>query len=779
MTQESNIRNLAQAYGIQPEWRDIWGNAHTVTDEMYRALLSAMEVNANSQEEINQAFDRLQHATVARWLEPVLVTPETETVLQVPIRLPQALHERTFYWLVQTEDGSLRQGEFRPCDLRHIDNIELATHQETVSRYEMALEMQLPQGYHRFVIREAQSGEEVSMLLVVTPTTCYMPSILRQTEDNPKSGKVWGPAVQLYSVHSNRNWGMGDFSDLNRIVDWCAEEGAAMVGLNPMHALFPHNPAHSSPYSPSSRMYFNVLYLDVEAVADFHESAEAKQLVFNPAFQTTLEQLRKEPLVPYQESGHRKLEVLALLYQNFCQRHLAQNTERAQAFNEYVRQHGRLLERFALFHALQERFHKEDNSVWGWPAWPTAYQNPESPAVQEYLETNRERVGFYQYLQWLVDIQLGEAGSRCLENSLGIGLYMDMAVGVDRGGADVWANQHLFAKSSAVGAPPDEYNQKGQDWGLPPLIPEKMREEAYESFIEILRQNMRHAGALRIDHVMGLMRLFWIPPGLPPSQGAYIHYPVDEMFGILALESQRNQCMVIGEDMGTVPDIVRDRMNRWGIYSYKVFFFEKLDDRFKSPEEYQDTAAVAVSTHDLPTLSGFWQGQDIAVRTELDLYPNKEMRDRQIKDRVMERMAILNLLEQRDMLPAGVSTDPQSVPAMTPDLSGAVHKLVAQTQSKVFMVQFEDMLQQVDQINLPGTTDPVYACWQRKLTLPLEELFVDNRVKQIAGLIAAERPHVVTPEILAEAASKKKRAKLFSSHSTRHVSVPVQQAVPV
>lgn len=744
MIQESNVRNLAQAYGIQLEWRDIWGNTHPVTDEMCKALLSAMEISTESQADIDKAFEQLQYETVARWLEPVKVVSEAEATIVLTLNIPHSLTDKQFQWELKTENDDTLQGEFYPNQLHHTGDIELTVHHEKIARYEFHLTGNLAQGYHHFSLQQKETLERVEMLLVITPTSCYMPTVLRDEPGQPLK-KVWGPAVQLYAVHSKRNWGVGDFGDLNRIVDWSADQGASMIGLNPLHALYPHNPAHSSPYSPSSRMFFNVNLLNVEGIADFDESAEARQMVLNPEFQEALERLRAEEMVPYNEVGHRKLDVLKLLYQSFCENHIAQNSERGQAFNTYIREHGKLLEKFALFHALQERFHKEDNSIWGWPVWPEAYQNPNGSAVQEYLESNREQVGFYQYLQWQVDLQLQEAGKRCFEKNLGIGLYMDMAVGVDRGGADVWANQHLFAQSSAVGAPPDEYNQKGQDWGLPPMIPERMREEAYESFIEMLRQNMKHAGALRIDHVMGLMRLFLIPPGLPPSQGAYIHYPVDELFGILALESQRNQCMVIGEDMGTVPDIVRDRMNRWGIFSYKVFYFEKDHERYKSPEEYLDTAAVAVSTHDLPTLSGFWQGQDIAVRTDLDLYPNSELRERQIKDRVLERMNILTLLEQRGLQPESVNAGPLSTPVMTPELSAAIHRLVSQTNSKVFMVQFEDMLQQVDQINLPGTTDPVYPCWKRKITIPVEEYGTDSRILDVCKAIAAERPRYTPP----------------------------------
>jgi (1->4)-alpha-D-glucan 1-alpha-D-glucosylmutase len=761
-TQENTVQQLAKACDIQLEWQDIWGNTHVVTEEMCKALLSAMEVTVNTLEEASQALDQVQHATVARWLEPVLVVPQSGSALSIPVRLPTALQNETFHWTLTLENGTRREGRFSVSELRHVNDVELALHHERIGVYALELETaglppsSLSQGYHQFVLRSEASHAEVDMLLVLTPDRCFLPEVVQSAPDG-QLPKVWGPAVQLYAVHSKRNWGMGDFTDLVRLIDWCKAQGAGLVGLNPLHALFPHNPAHCSPYSPSSRMFFNILYLDPEALDDYAESAEARKLVLSPVFQEALEQLRAESEVPYVEVARRKMDVLNLLYQNFCRNHLAANTERAQAFNRYRKEHGRLLERFALFHALQDRFFQEDASVWGWPAWPEAFRSPESPAVQDYLKTNREHVGFYEYLQWQAELQLEAAGLRCLQNQLGIGLYLDMAVGVDRGGADVWANQHLFAQSSAVGAPPDEYNQKGQDWGLPPLIPQKMREEAYQSFIQILRQNMRIAGALRIDHVMGLMRLFLIPPGLPPSQGAYIHYAVDELFGILALESQRNQCMVIGEDMGTVPDAVRERMNQWGVYSYKVFYFEKENaECYKWPEHYQDTAAVAVSTHDLPTLSGFWEGRDIAVRRELDLFPSIELRDRQISDRVLERVAILRLLEQRHLLPEGVTTDPSSTPTMTPELSAAIHRLVAQTSSQVFMVQFEDMLQQVDQINLPGTTDPVYPCWKRKITLPLEELVTDERVNAICQAIAAERPVQAAHTTLADEAGKKK-----------------------
>ncbi len=744
ITQENTVQNLAQCHGIQLEWSDIWGNVHPVGEEACRAMLEAMGIPAHTPEAVETELAKCRHRQADGLLEPVRVVAASEGRVVFPVYVLPEDAGKTFTWQLALEDGSLREGRFTPADLSPMpESAGMA----------FTLDPLPPMGYHHFTVRDAQAGRETRMLLVVSPDRCYMPDALL-TERGNTASRTWGPALQLYAIKSKRNWGMGDFTDLAHIVDWCAKEGAGLIGLNPIHALFPHNPLHCSPYSPSSRAWFNVLYLDVEAMPDFAESEAARQRVLSPEFQAELERLRAEELVDYETVGKLKMEVFRLLYRSFCQRHLGKDTPRGQAYRQFVAQGGKRLERFALYHALQERFHSEDSHLWGWPVWPEAYRNPDSPAVSEFMENNAERVGFYQYLQWQVDEQLHAVGIRSLERQLGVGLYLDLAVGVDWGGADVWANQHLFAKKCGVGAPPDEYNQKGQDWGLPPMVPDRMREERFQSFIEMLQHNMKYAGALRMDHVMGLMRLYWIPPGFPPSQGAYVHYPFDEILGILALESQRNQCMVIGEDMGTVPAVVRDRMDRWGILSYKVFYFENENaETFTPPAGYSKMAAVAISTHDLPTLAGFWQSEDIAVRTELDLYPTHALRDKQIKDRVMERLGILRLLENEGLLPEGMIPDPASAATMTPALSKAIHQLVARTPCKVHMIQLEDLLLQPCQVNLPGTVEPAYPNWKRRIQLPLEDLFADPRVTETAQAIRTERPRWIAPET----APKKKR----------------------
>ncbi len=372
--------------------------------------------------------------------------------------------------------------------------------------------------------------------------------------------------------------------------------------------------------------------------------------------------------------------------------------------------------------------------------WPEPYRDPGAQVVAQFYRDNLTRVEFYEWLQWQCDRQLQAAGSRAYELGLGVGLYGDLAVSIDRGGAEAWANQDLYALRAGVGAPPDDYSPAGQNWGLPPPIPERLRTTGYAPFIATLRASMRHVGALRVDHVMGQMRLYWIPDGMPNAQGAYVHYPLHDLLGILALESQRNQCMVIGEDLGTVPDQMRQAMHDYGVLSYRLLYFERRDDGdFKAPGEYPAGALVAASTHDLPTLTGFWAGRDLQLRLELGLYPNQETHQQQILERAQGRARLLLALQREELLPAGTSLDPAASPEMTPDLMRAVHAYLARTQAKVLMVQLEDVLGVLDQVNVPGTTEQ-YPNWRRKLPVELERWPGDERFPALCAAIAAQRP---------------------------------------
>src|SRR5262249_15941569 len=369
-----------------------------------------------------------------------------------------------------------------------------------------------------------------------------------------------------------------------------------------------------------------------------------------------------------------------------------------------------------------------------------------------FAEANRERAEFFQWLQWQADRQLAGIGQRSLELHLGVGLYGDLAVSVDRHGAEVWSAQDQYALGAGVGAPPDDFNLTGQNWGLPPLIPARLAQARFAPFIAALRASMRHNGALRIDHVMGLNRLFWIPARAGPAEGAYVRYPFEELLAIVALESQRNQCVVVGEDLGTVPDEVRRELSALGALSYHVLYFERYaSGEFKAPGDYPAQGLVAATTHDLPTLAGFWEGRDTALRTELKLFPTAEVRQRQTLERRQDRAHLLLALEREGLLPQGVTPDPASVPVMTPELARAVQVYLARTPCRVLMIQLEDVLGMPDQANLPGSPNE-HPNWRRKLTLDLERWPQDECFVQLCNAISRARPALVSARPSPEAA---------------------------
>lgn len=557
---------------------------------------------------------------------------------------------------------------------------------------------------------------------------CYQPVVLQN------DGRIWGLTVQLYSVRSQRNWGIGDFSDLAVLVDRVAAAGGDFIGLNPLHALFPDNPAHISPYSPSHRGFLNVLYIDVEAVPEWAACKAAQCRLASADFQARLQALRATTVVDYVGVAQAKFEVLALLFEQFRKT----GSQRAKTFAAWRQQQGLALERFARYEALQAHFRKE--GAWGWPAWPHEYHDPDSSAVAGFAKTHADAVSWHAWLQWLADTQLAAVAARTKARGMGIGLYQDLAVGANPGGAEVWCWQPVFAAGASTGAPPDELNLLGQDWGLPPFVPHRLRAVGYTPLIDILRANMKHAGALRIDHVMGLMRLFWVPPDTPATEGAYVHYPFDDLLGLVALESVRNECLVIGEDLGTVPEGFRERLFEAGVLSYHPLIFERYPDgQFRLPADMPHQALIAASTHDLPTLAGFWSGIDLVVRTQLMLFPSDELRLRLIAERGWDRGRLLWALEREGLLPEGMSKDPEQLPELTPAVITAIHAYLARSPAQLMVVQPEDLFSLTDQINVPGTLEDQHPNWQRKLPLPLEAWGDNASLVTILAAINRER----------------------------------------
>ena len=724
------LDQLASQHGIALEYHDIWGKVHRASAATLGSLLAAMGVPAADEAQAQSEHAAEQARRWRRVLPAAWVARADRFPAKLVLNLPDSLETGTLAWRLIEESGAEHCGAFLPGSLRPVDSARMEGAVYTAR--EFVLPPAPGPGYHRFsILRQGKTLSET--LLVVAPSACYRPPALEG------GARIWGIAAQLYAVRSERNWGIGDYTDLCVMVEQCGERGGDIVGVNPLHALFSHNAAHASPYSPSSRLFRNWLYLDVEACADFRECKVARALVGSAAFQRRLKALRQSELVDYAGVTGAKSPVLELLYAHFRARHLAASTQRAREFREFQRASGEALRRHALFEALQEWFHRADPSVWGWPSWPEPYRDPQSAAVKDFAAERVDRVEFFVYLQWLADLQLGAAGRRAVELELGVGLYQDLALSVDRGGAEAWANRDLYALAASAGAPPDEFNLKGQEWGLPPIVADRLREAAYAPFIATLGANMRHSGALRIDHVMGLARLFWVPLGGKPQDGAYVHYPFADLLGILALESQRNRCLVIGEDLGTVPEELRRDLAAAGVLSYRLLYFERRDDgEFKPPAEFPAQALVAVSTHDLPTLAGWWEGRDLVLRTALRLFPSEAVRDAQIVARAQDRARLLAALQRGGLLPAGATSDPASMPQMTPELARALHLHVARSPAQVLVVQLEDIAGARDQANLPGTIHE-HPNWRRRPTLTLERLPDDHQFAELARALAVER----------------------------------------
>jgi len=729
------LLRLCQRYGIAPDYHDIWGRHTVVPEHGLRSLLRAMGVEAGDRAQVEaslRADEEAQAAMAIRApLPPVVVfwldaQPWT-------LKLQAGVRDARMRWILAEESGAQHEGEVHDFRINLPNTVPYGYH-----RLDLRIEISVPEfdeSRDAAVAKErVESRLLASTLIVVAPPRCYLPPLLRAGQ------RVWGPAVQLYALRSNRNWGIGDFNDLAKLVRMCGKHGASLVGLNPLHALFPHNPEHASPYSPSSRRFFNFLYLDVEAVEEFAHCPEARTQVMTPEFQAHLHMLRSMDLVDYKGVAAVKMVILELLYDHFRRVCLPDaSSRRAQDFRAFQASGALALRQQALFDALQEHFHGLDPQVSGWPEWSYGYRDPNSPDVAEFARSHAERVEFFEYLQWQAELQLAAVGMSSLDSRLGIGLYQDLAVSVDRAGAESWAAQDLYTQSASAGCPPDDFSLHGQDWGLPPLLPERLRARAYAPFIAVLRSNMRHAGALRIDHVMGLARMFWVPRGDLPEAGAYVSYPFEHLLAILTLESQRNRCLVIGEDLGTVPDDVRHAMELRRILSYRVLYFCRgQGGGFLAPNEFPVNALVTSATHDLATLAGFWEGRDLELRQALGLFPREAMRLQQLEERKRDCAQLLQALEQESLLPPDVSPEPRWPLTMTQPLAMAVQEYLARAPSRVLIVQLEDVFGCRDQVNLPGTVDQ-YPNWRRKLPLELEKWEEDGRFAELARRLAPER----------------------------------------
>ena len=712
---EPALARLSALCGIEPGYHDIAGVWRTTSEETQRRLLAALGVDATDPQAALRALER------GRWgrvVAPVTVLRRSSPAGGLRLQLPEEAMGRALSWRLVEEAGGVREERFDANALETLEDFADGAWRARALR--LPLPADLPEGYHRVAIlaRGEPLGEG---LVAVAPERCYLPPALAE------GARVWGTTVQLYGLRSSRNAGIGDFTDLRHCAEAWAERGAAIVGTNPLHALPLDDPGYASPYSPSSRLFLNPAYLDVEAIEDFAEIAAA-DASFAARWRAECAGLRGTETVEHAAVGAAKRAILEVLHGHFRRNHLGAGGARARAFERFRAARGAALRRHALHEALREAHGTT------WRHWPPEHRDPDGEGTGRFARENAGRVGLHEYMQWQADLQLARAQERCRELGMAVGLYADLAVSIGPDGSEAWANQHLYALGASVGAPPDAFARRGQDWGLPPIDPWRLREAGYAPLIDTLRANMRHAGALRIDHVMGFQRLWWVPAGAAADQGAYVRYPLDDLLGIVALESRRQRCLVIGEDLGTVSDELRRALDPREIFSYRLVLFEREGRAFRPPAAYPRRALVAWSTHDLPTFAGWWRGDDIALHAALGLV-GAEAVEGERAERREARAALLEALHREGL--AREVVGPEA--AFTEELALAVQVLAARTPAAVMVVQMEDALGVAEQANMPGTTGE-HPNWRRKLPLPIEAWPGEPRLLRLAHALDASRP---------------------------------------
>lgn len=704
------LEQLAGCYGISTQFENAYGTHVAVDRQTIKLLLESMGVSVNNDIEAQTALEEFRRRAQENPLPAAVVVVPIDGACILYLKRERLLAH--LEWRVVLESGGELTGKHYWADHSPFsDPVALPLHG-------------LPLGYHRLFLPQL----DFETHLIVSPGRCWLPD---QAE-----GGIWGIAAQLYLLRSANNWGIGDFSDLRELIKLSAARGCDVIGVNPLHQMFLDDPEAASPYSPATRLYLNPLYIDVTAVPEWTQSSAAQAQANSEDFAQKLQRCRAAHLVDYTGVTALKIEALQLAYQTFLEHG---TPERKATFATFVRERGQSLDRASLFQVMREHFSKTNPEDRDWRRWPVQFQSFASEAMDQFAAEHQADIQFQNWLQFIADEQLSRASDVANESGMAVGLYRDLAVGCAASGAETWANPPAFLQGNLVGAPPDIFNPAGQNWGLPPFDPVALAREGYRSFAELIRANMLHAGGLRIDHVMGLQRLFCIPEGKHAAEGAYVQFPIDDLLGVLALESQRQQCLVVGEDLGTVPSGFRERLTNANVLSYRVLFFEQdyHAGRFVPPGHYPQLAFSTTGSHDLPTLLAWWTADDLVLKDKLGLFPTPEETASQGERRAREKRNILSAFADAGLLSGPVDVESLSAE----DFAILAHRYLALTPSMLLATQLDDITADRDPVNVPGTYLE-HPNWRRKYRLSLEELAVDDDAWKLVAPLARANPHV-------------------------------------
>jgi 4-alpha-glucanotransferase len=676
---DAAIRDLARRAGLSVAWRDYADNKHHVPIEALRQLLAALDLPCETPGDIAHSL-QLCEPTVS----PPLVTAKVGQPFDLPVTGSPPRRVR-----INFEDGGAVDlpacAQPQGARLRGIDTL----------------------GYHTAEI----DGRRTT--IAVAPDRCT------RVADVAPGERIWGVGAQVYALRSPSDFGIGDMRGVVALAQQAATVGADVLALSPLHALFAADAHLSSPYAPSSRLFYNPLHADARALFG---NVRVEQAAADAGVADLAAQLHDRPLIDWSQSASAKMAMLRRLFADFSSAELAAPAQSSLAadFKSFRATGGELLENHARFEVLHAASLAGDPSAWSWTRWPKDWRNPDSGEVQSFAEQHQAEVTFHCFVQWIAERSI-EAAQRAAEQAgMRVGLIADLAVGMSRAGSHAWSAQNEILTGVEIGAPPDLYNANGQNWGLTTFSPRALIAGGFEPFLQTLRAGLRHAGGLRIDHAMGLMRLWVVPVGAQPADGAYLTYPMQDLLRLTALESYRRRSIIMGEDLGTVPASFDRRLADAGIYGMRVLWFERERGRFRPPQRWTAAAAAMTSTHDLPTVAGWWSGNDIATRVRLDRAPkaDKEQAERR-RDRKMLWRAFRRAKAAEGDPPA------ESEGAAVAD---AAVKFVAQTPCDLVLLPLEDALAVSEQPNLPGTVNE-HPNWRRRYASEADTLLSSMQVR--------------------------------------------------
>jgi 4-alpha-glucanotransferase len=703
------VAELGRRYGIADSYVAYSGEPVETSTETRQTLLAAMGVDASSTSACRAALDELLQRDRAPGVANVRVLPErADALTHLELRLDPRASAAPLRYRIELQ---LESGE----QLAHEGSVP-----DVAGRVALPLPPRaaVAAGYHRLRITAAHGGgreQQYDQEVIVTPRAC--PAVSALLGERRGRG-VW---AHVYALHRERGLGLGDLGDVSALVAFAAEQGMDFVGVNPLHAV-DNYAGVVSPYYPLSRVFGNPVYLDLEAVPELAHSDEARAKLASPALQRELAALRAAPRRNYARAWRLKREVLHAMHRTFVKSLRDRSSARTRAFEAFCAEHGQALRDFAAFCAIAEHV-GGDHPIYDLHQFPAELRDPRSPEVAKIRQQLAEPIAFHAFLQFELARQIEGTQHDARARGLRIGLYGDLAVGNAAGGADVWVHRELFARGVSLGAPPDPYSAVGQSWGLLPLLPQRLAAESFHYMRRLMRGAVRSAGMLRIDHVMGLLRQFWVPDGQSARAGGYVRFPFEELVGILALEAQRTQTLVVGEDLGVVPPGLRERMQELALLRSQVMCFERdRSGAFQPPSSYARTSLATVNTHDMPPLLGYFGAHDVEQMRTLGILPDAESAERVRSERAAARAALLQRLREEGLWPPPSAADEDRA------FTVAVHQLLARTEAVVVAASLEDLCLEIEPLNVPGVASAEHPSWAKRLGKSIEELSRDETV---------------------------------------------------